>query len=934
MTVPYQTPLNVSTAAAGATVFAYNFKIVAKVDLLVQVNGVTKIEGTHYTVSGVGLDAGGEVTFLAPLVGGETVVCKREMAFQRSTDFQNLGDLRSSTLNNDQDAPVMMAQQLKDEASRMLRLPLASTASPQLPDPIALRPLVWNAEATALENGDTTLTGDLLLRGDLASTLPGSGASLVGFDDAENWYDADNVRDALEALGNNRSFANSKSPVVDWAGKKILWLGTSIPHQGVGVDGYPERSASALAATVDNQAWSGSKASYNVAGSSTDITTVKSLSMTEDDRLAGLALYGTGSVYSDTFDLITKASQMTSDSRINARFQSTPFDVVVLDHAHNDRTGAEGTLTPESLAITAIATGATTQVTLSALGTIAVGDAVALEVTGISFLHHAAARVQSIAGSVITLNIDSSAYVGTFTAGTCYKLDRNTISGAWEFLLHYILNAGTRVGVTPAIILAGAPSEFTNGVYDANVRRTERILKKVANKWNISLFNIARQLDDNLATHITYFTDNVHPMTTVTRQVLANHWVEWLRGGAQLAHSATAFLPRGGTSAFVNNRSAVYSDFAAGFSTPAFLAGTKVLDTQDDFADGDTAGWTVAGAVPTVENAPWGVGKAVKFTSDGSASTTLTKALTLDKLVRAEFDLYLPQVSGLTTESTTRQFNVATFNAAGGTARYYIYLLVRKTSVQLAARYLTASGGSLITVPINFPLLDANTKYSIAFEVARATATYPGGFIVTVNGTRVSDPVEVADSAWAADVGQFTFGISAPNTLLQAIAYLGNVTIYDAPVSDYSTRYDGTFTTVDGKTITAVNGVVVSVTTGGPVMASGTYTPTLTNTTNASSSSVPVIWQYQRTGSTITVSGQVQITPTATGAVEVQATLPVASNFTGFGNAVGAGVTTSNGTNVPVILSSDPTSDMVRIQYTAGATALHNVWVHFTYRVM
>ena len=48
MAVTAQTTRNTSTAAAGATVFPYAFKIAVASDLLVQVNGVTKTLGADY----------------------------------------------------------------------------------------------------------------------------------------------------------------------------------------------------------------------------------------------------------------------------------------------------------------------------------------------------------------------------------------------------------------------------------------------------------------------------------------------------------------------------------------------------------------------------------------------------------------------------------------------------------------------------------------------------------------------------------------------------------------------------------------------------------------------------------------------------------------------------------------------------------------------
>ena len=62
-------------------------------------------------------------------------------------------------------------------------------------------------------------------------------------------------------------------------------------------------------------------------------------------------------------------------------------------------------------------------------------------------------------------------------------------------------------------------------------------------------------------------------------------------------------------------------------------------------------------------------------------------------------------------------------------------------------------------------------------------------------------------------------------------------------------------------------------------IVSGTYTPTLTNTTNVSSSTARKC-QWMRVGNVVTVSGSVQLTPTSVGAAtELQLTLPIASNL-------------------------------------------------------
>jgi hypothetical protein len=601
----------------------------------------------------------------------------------------------------------------------------------------------------------------------------------------------------------------TKSPEVDWVGKSVLWLGTSIPHQGAGVDSYPDLFARALGCTVDNKAWSGSAATYNFNDDPMSIATVKRLSMTEADRLAGLALYGPTSAYDNSFDLVTKAQSMTADARISDSFAATPFDVVVLDHNHNDRRALMGTFTPESTAIASIGKGVTTSVTLASAGTIAVGDAVALEVTGIDYLHHAAGRVQSRVGNTITLAIDSSAYAGTFTAGTCYKLDRMTLAGAWSFLIHYIKNAGIRNGKPDVkIILAGAPSEYTGGVPDNAIFAVGRKIKTIADQWGLAFFDIGYLYDMDLARHPIYFPDNTHPTTTATRQALANHWIQWARGGAPKPVIDASYLPAGKTTTYTTNREALYSEFDGGFTTPGYVVGSWGPELSDDFFDGNTTGWTIVGTAAVVVAAPWGGGgKAAKFVAPAGGSSSMYQgSLTLDNGVRLTCDLWLPEVSGLIASGSVF-VPLVSFNSVN-TARYSLSAVVRSGGVSLSLRYMNSFGGSFITIPLTQASLDAATKYTLELTAVKATATYPGGIMLKVNGVRVSAPVAMLDSAWAGIVDRVSVGASATGLAVPFTAYIGNVVVQSAPINDYSGRYTGTFTTTDGKTVTVVNGII------------------------------------------------------------------------------------------------------------------------------
>lgn len=112
MTVPAYTGPNTSVANGVTTTFPYGFKVLAETDLLVTVNGLPRTLGTHYTVTGVGNDSGGNVVFGTPPAVNTVVARLRNMPYSRDTNYQNLGDLLADTLNADQDAPIMMIQQL------------------------------------------------------------------------------------------------------------------------------------------------------------------------------------------------------------------------------------------------------------------------------------------------------------------------------------------------------------------------------------------------------------------------------------------------------------------------------------------------------------------------------------------------------------------------------------------------------------------------------------------------------------------------------------------------------------------------------------------------------------------------------------------------------------------------------------------------------
>jgi hypothetical protein len=528
--------------------------------------------------------------------------------------------------------------------------------------------------------------------------------------------------------------SGKKSQTLTWKDKRVLWLGTSIPHQGADSDGYPELLSSTLDFTVSNWSWSGSHAFYDIAGDAFDSGTVRALSMTEADRLAGLALYGSTSAYDDSFNNVTIASQMTAEYRIKNQFVANPYDVVVLDHNHNDRKSVQ-TYTVNDKTLTAITKGTTTVVAVNNTTGLTVGDGAYLEVTGFANLQYAAARITAISSLDVTLAIDSSAYAGTFISGTLHWVDRNTLEGSFDFLIAYTKNMGIIYGNTSVdIVLCNAPSYFTNNTNrDYSIWSSGKTIKKVADKWALGYFDVAATLDLIYSQHLIYFPDEIHPSTLETRKVLAAYWAEWMSGGKQTVVNHAETLAKNKLVLDAHQELAVYSKYDNSYAYRANLFTDDTPAINENFSGG-IGTWTVTSTPPVIEAAPWGAGQAAKFVVTAVTPQPFiakTSALAFDPIL--EFDLYFPTISlatgvsnqltvfSLTTADLTT-YNVAVIQSVGGTAR------------------LNVSRSDTNVVSVNMPtyLIEAATKYTIKVDIIKGDTTSSDGYVlITVNGVKL-----------------------------------------------------------------------------------------------------------------------------------------------------------------------------------------------------
>jgi hypothetical protein len=163
---------------------------------------------------------------------------------------------------------------------------------------------------------------------------------------------------------------------------------------------------------------------------------------------------------------------------------------------------------------------------------------------------------------------------------------------------------------------------------------------------------------------------------------------------------------------------------------------------------------------------------------------------------------------------------------------------------------------------------------------------------------------------------------TAQQTALDLKANLASPTFTGTPAAP--TAADGTNTTQ--LATTAFVQTAVGVAAG----VSGSYTPTLTNTTNVAAS-VSAVCQYLRIDDNVIVHGVIQIDPTAATTTVFGISLPIASNFGA--TTDGSGLMGSNlGVSGAIIASV--ANDRMDATFISNSTANQNVAFTFQYTVI
>lgn len=226
-----------------------------------------------------------------------------------------------------------------------------------------------------------------------------------------------------------------------------------------------------------------------------------------------------------------------------------------------------------------------------------------------------------------------------------------------------------------------------------------------------------------------------------------------------------------------------------------------------------------------------------------------------------------------------------------------------------------------------------NAAVNMRSVSADTTLTYKDSLVfVDTSGGNVTITLPYANS-WGTT--------KSPNLYIIKTSTSNTLTI--APQSgDTLSHWDGVGTLTSGNITTSGQiQLVANGTTGwyalsnSPTVYSGTYTPTLSNTTNIAASTAYVT-QYMRVGSVVTVGGRVAVDVTAaTTETELGISLPIASAFTAEENLGGTFVQhIASSSREAGTIRADTTNDRAKVAWYSLGSANYSFYFSFTYLVI
>lgn len=177
MTISSENNRNDYTGNGSTDTYAYTFKIFAEGEIKVTERDTDDIEtvlvlNTDYTVTDVGVEAGGTVVLTAGNLTTDHELCiRRNNSLLQLTEIRNQGIFFANVHEDAWDYLCMIAQTQQFNIDKALKMPDTVTGvSADLPIPVASQFLSWNAAADALINVDPGSVSLAIPAGDSVAT--------------------------------------------------------------------------------------------------------------------------------------------------------------------------------------------------------------------------------------------------------------------------------------------------------------------------------------------------------------------------------------------------------------------------------------------------------------------------------------------------------------------------------------------------------------------------------------------------------------------------------------------------------------------------------------------------------------------------------------------------------------------------------------------
>ena len=158
MTVPSIEKSDTSFVVAdGVTQYSFIYPAIHESHIEVFVKSTDKEDeetlsyGNDYSVTLNPSGAGGTVTLISPVTSGRILTISRKTPLTQNIDLPNQGPFYAETIEEGLDKSILIAQESFTNNARALKLPVSSSARPDIPDPVAGSVIRYKNDSSGFE---------------------------------------------------------------------------------------------------------------------------------------------------------------------------------------------------------------------------------------------------------------------------------------------------------------------------------------------------------------------------------------------------------------------------------------------------------------------------------------------------------------------------------------------------------------------------------------------------------------------------------------------------------------------------------------------------------------------------------------------------------------------------------------------------------------